>query len=144
VARIDFNGVVELEDNLKQAMELFLSATPLESGAPNAPYEECVPGDKLTIVDKDADRIQVMARCEQDLDGDFAELQLMTMVELDIRFDSGFFIRRELDIAGAEDVIARHVIVVGMGVEDIGDFEPECFDAGRQFGSFVAWIDHCT
>jgi hypothetical protein len=144
VARIDLNGVVELEDDLKQAMELFLGATALKSGAPDASDEERVTSDELAIVDEEADRIQVMPRREQDLDGDFAELQLMTMVKLDIRFDSGVFIRRELDITSAEDVITSYVIVVGVGVKNIGDFESELSHTCCQFVSLVAWIDHRT
>jgi hypothetical protein len=144
VARIDFNGVVELEDDLEQTMELFLGTTPLRPRAPDAPHEERVTGDEFTIIDEETDRIEIVARREQDLDGHFADLQLMAMVELDIRFDSGVFICRELDITSVEDVIASHVIVVGVGVENVGDFEPERLHTGCQFGSLVAGVDHST
>jgi hypothetical protein len=125
-------------------MELFLRATALRPGTPDASHEERVTGDKLTIVDEEADRIEIVARGEQDLDGNFADLQLMAMVEIDVRFDSGVFICGELDITSAEDVIASHVIVVRVGVENVNDFEPEPLHACCQFGSVVAWVDHRT
>ena len=112
--------------------------------SPDTPHKERIAGDEFAVVDEDTDRVQVVPRCKQGLDTNLAELHLVPMVELDVRFDSGIFISRKLDVAGVKDVIASYMVMMCMRVKNIGDFEPECFHPGCQFGGVVAWIDHCA
>src|SRR5438132_6655495 len=43
-----------------------------------------------------------------------------------------------------EDVIPSDMIVMRMGVENIGDFESKILDTRLEFARVVPWIDHRT
>src|SRR5206468_8868819 len=82
VARIDFHTIIELHDDVKQAVELIVRTRPPRKRAPNTPHEQGITGHQLAI-DQQTNGIQIMPRREQDLDTLLAELDDITVVQLE-------------------------------------------------------------
>jgi hypothetical protein len=93
VAGVDFHPVIELQDNLEQAVELIFRTRPPRKRAPDTPHEQGIAGHQLAI-DQHTHRVQIMPRREQDLNTLLAELNDIAMVQLDVRVDTCLFVSR--------------------------------------------------
>ena len=69
-----------------------------------------------------------MPRREQDVDALLPDLDSITMVQLDVGVDTRLFIGRQLHVTFVKDIVASSMIVMRVGVQDIGDLESEVFD----------------
>src|SRR5262245_49799130 len=81
---------------------------------------------------------------EQDLDALLPELDHIPMVQLDVRVDPCLFVGCQLYVILVEDAVASHVIMMGVGIEDVGHLESQGLDPRLKFARVIAWIDHRT
>src|SRR5262249_44344432 len=79
---------------------------------------------------------------EQDLDALLAELDHIPVVELDVRVDSRFFVGGQLHVALVEDAVASYVIMMRVGIEDIGHLESQVLDPRFEFARIITWVNH--
>src|SRR5262245_7145937 len=94
VPGVDLNSIVKLQDDLKQAVKLFLGTAALKTGAANTANKERVTRDELAVTAEQTDGIQIVPGREQHFDAYLADLDLITVVQLDIRVDAGLFVSR--------------------------------------------------
>ena len=88
--------------------------------------------------------IEVVPRRKQGRNGEIAQAEFGAMVEWDIGIGRGLFVGCEFGVALAKHVVAGHVVVVPVGVENIGHVIAQLLDTRCELIRVVAGIDYRT
>ena len=81
-----------------------------------------------------------MARREQHLHGIGADLYGAAVLQPDIGIDPGLLVGRKLRAVLVENVVARHVVVVRVGVEDMRDPQAQLLHARLHLRGVVSGV----